>query len=181
VTPEIVRVSPAVEHVKPDDVIYALSRQVGELLRSRRQTVAVAESCTGGLLGAAFTDVPGSSDYFVGGVIAYDNRVKIEQLGVPVAVLEREGAVSAATAAAMASGVKRLLGTDVALSITGVSGPGEEEDKPAGLTFIGLAASESTAERHQWHGDRWNNRRQSVIAALSLLDRTLAGDDDRRG
>jgi len=167
--------------VSRDREIFAISRRVGERLRERRQTVAVAESCTGGLLGAAFTDVPGSSDYFVGGVIAYDNRVKIQQLGVPAAVLDREGAVSAATAAAMASGVKRLLGSDMALSITGVAGPGEEEHKPAGLTFIGFAASESTTERHQWHGDRWNNRRQSVIAALSLLDRTLAGDDDQRG
>jgi PncC family amidohydrolase len=112
-------------------------------------------------------------------VIAYDNRVKSEQLEVPGAVIEREGAVSAATAAAMASGVRKLLGADVGLSITGVAGPGEEEHKPAGLTFIGLAAPEPTTERHQWHGDRWNNRRQSVIAALAMLNQTLAGDDAR--
>jgi PncC family amidohydrolase len=161
--------------VTPDQEIFAISRRVGERLRERGQTVAVAESCTGGLLGAAFTDVPGSSDYFVGGVIAYDNRVKIEQLGVPADVLEREGAVSVEAAAAMASGVKRLLGSDVALSITGVAGPAEEERKPAGLTFIGLAAGDATTERHQWHGDRWKNRRQSVLAALSMLDRSLAG------
>ena len=171
--------SSAAIEVRPDEEIFAISRRVGDQLRERRQTVAVAESCTGGLLGAAFTDVPGSSDYFLGGVIAYDNRVKIEQLGVPVEVLERTGAVSAETAAAMASGVQRLLGADVGLSITGVAGPGAEEHKPAGLTFIGLAGSESTSERHEWHGDRWNNRRQSVIAALSMLNRTLAGDDRR--
>lgn len=180
-TPEVVRVSPAVEPVKPDERVYDLSQQVGKLLRERHQTVAVAESCTGGLLGAAFTDVPGSSDYFVGGVIAYDNRVKVEQLGVPATVIEREGAVSAETAAAMASGVKRLLGTDIALSITGVAGPGEEEHKPAGLTFIGLAAAESTTERYQWRGDRWSNRHQSVVAALSMLNRTLVGAREGRG
>jgi nicotinamide-nucleotide amidase len=171
----------AVPEVKPDQEIYGLAQQVGKRLRERKKTVAVAESCTGGLLGAAFTDVPGSSDYFIGGVIAYDNRVKVEQLGVPASVLEREGAVSAETAAAMASGAKRLLGTDIALSITGVAGPDEEEQKPAGLTFIGLAAAESTTERHQWQGDRWSNRRQSVVAALSMLNRTLVGAREGRG
>ncbi|HVH64721.1 MAG TPA: nicotinamide-nucleotide amidohydrolase family protein, partial [Candidatus Acidoferrum sp.] len=138
--------SAAAIEVRPDQEIFAISRRVGDQLRERRQTVAVAESCTGGLLGAAFTDVPGSSDYFLGGVIAYDNRVKIEQLGVPVEVIERTGAVSAETAAAMASGVQRLLGADLGLSITGVAGPGAEEDKPAGLTFIGLAGSQSATE-----------------------------------
>jgi nicotinamide-nucleotide amidase len=177
----ITRETFAVPEVRPDQEIYGLAQQVGKRLRERKKTVAVAESCTGGLLGAAFTEVPGSSDYFVGGVIAYDNRVKVEQLGVPAAVIERFGAVSAEAAAAMASGVKRLLATDVALSITGVAGPGEEEHKPAGLTFIGLATSESTTERYQWHGDRWSNRRQSVVAALSLLNRTLVGAREGRG
>ena len=178
---KVTRETFAVPEVKPDQEIYGLAQRVGERLRERKKTVAVAESCTGGLLGAAFTDVPGSSDYFIGGVIAYENRVKVEQLGVPATVLEREGAVSAAAAAAMASGVKQLLGTDVGLSITGVAGPGEEEHKPAGLTFIGLAATEATTERHQWHGDRWSNRRQSVVAALSMLNRTLVGAREGRG
>src|SRR2546428_3587191 len=164
-TQEIVRESAAVMQAKPDEEIYALSRQVGERLRNRKETVAVAESCTGGLLGAAFTDVPGSSDYFLGGVIAYDNRVKSEQLDVPAAAIERAGAVSATTAAAMASGVRKLLGADVGLSITGVAGPGEEELKPAGLTFIGLAAPEPTTERHHRQGHRWDNPRQSLLAA----------------
>lgn len=178
-TAEIVRVSPVAMPAKPDEEIYTLSRQVGERLRHRKETVAVAESCTGGLLGAALTDVPGSSDYFLGGLIAYDNRVKVEHLGVPGAVIERDGAVSAATAAAMAAGVRNLLGADLGLSITGVAGPGDEERKPAGLTFIGLAAPAATTQRHQWQGDRWNNRRQSVLAALAMLNQTLAGDDAR--
>lgn len=167
--------------VRPDQWIFAMSQRVGELLTERRQTVAVAESSTGGLLGAAFTDVPGSSAYFLGGVIAYDNRVKIEQLGVPAEVIERVGAVSAETAEAMATGVKRLLGADLGLSITGVAGPGGDEHKPAGLTFIGLAESEVVTERHQLTGNRWSVRLQTVLAALTLLNRTLARFPDRRG
>lgn len=142
---------------------------MGERLRQLGRSVAVAESCTGGLLGAALTDVPGSSDYFLGGVIAYANQVKVEQLAVPDEVLRTAGAVSPETAAAMASGVRRLLRADIGMSITGVAGPGPEERKPAGLTFIGLAAPEPTTQRFDWTGDRWANRRQSVIAALDLL------------
>lgn len=158
-----------------------MSQRVGEQLMERRQTVAVAESSTGGLLGAAFTDVPGSSAYFLGGVIAYDNRIKIEQLGVPAAVIEHVGAVSAETAEAMATGVRRLLGADVALSITGVAGPGGDEHKPAGLTFIGLADANVISERHQLTGTRWAVRRQTVMAALFLLNRTLEGAPAGRG
>jgi PncC family amidohydrolase len=137
--------------------------------------VAVAESCTGGLLGGALTDVPGSSRYFLGGVIAYADRVKLEQLAVPPSVLRTHGAVSAETAAAMASGVRQLLRADIGVSITGVAGPGAEEGKPAGLTFIGVAGPLPTTQRFDWTGDRWANRRQSVIAALDLLARALEG------
>jgi PncC family amidohydrolase len=167
--------------VRPDQSIFAVSQRIGEQLKERRQTVAVAESSTGGLLGAAFTDVPGSSAYFLGGVIAYDNRVKIEQLGVPAATIERVGAVSAETAEAMASGVKRLLGADLALSVTGVAGPGGDEHKPAGLTFIGVAGPEAITERHELTGNRWSIRRQTVLAALNLLNRTLARVPEGRG
>ena len=157
----------------PDPEIFTLSQMVGKRLRDRRQTVAVAESCTGGLLGAALTDVPGSSDYFLGGVIAYANRVKEEQLGVPGDLIRGDGAVSAATAVAMAEGVRRLLGADIGISITGVAGPAAEEEKPAGLTYIGLADPRGRSHRYQWHGDRWTNRRESVIAALTLLSDAL--------
>ena len=137
-----------------------------------RKSLAVAESCTGGLLGAALTDVPGSSAYFLGGVISYADQVKLDQLRVPAATLRRYGAVSDETAAAMASGVRQLLHADIGLSITGVAGPDSEGSKPIGLTFIGIATQLTTStNRFQWTGDRWDNRRRSVIAALELLVR----------
>src|SRR2546425_3507835 len=113
----------------PDPEIYSLATQVGERLRRQGRWLAVAESCTGGLLGAALTDVPGSSAYFLGGVISYADRVKRDQLGVSEATLRRYGAVSEQTAAAMASGVRRLLHADVGVSITGVAGPDAEGSK----------------------------------------------------
>jgi len=169
--------------VPPDPEIFALAQQVGERLRRSGRSLAVAESCTGGLLGAALTDVPGSSTYFLGGVISYADRVKVEQLGVPEATLRQHGAVSEQVAAAMASGVQRLLRADVGVSITGVAGPEAEGSKPVGLTFVGIAAPTlpsaasgggevtTSTYRFQWTGDRWDNRRRSVIAALELLVR----------
>src|SRR6202035_1593768 len=164
--------------------MFALARQVGERLRRQGRSLAVAESCTGGLLGGALTDVPGSSAYFLGGVISYADRVKVAQLGVSEAMLRQYGAVSEQTAAAMATGVRRLLQSDIGVSITGVAGPEAEGAKPVGLTFIGIDAptlpspasggGESVVtHRFQWTGDRWDNRRRSVIAALELLVQTL--------
>ena len=157
----------------PDPEIFALAQQVGDQLRRQGRSLAVAESCTGGLLGAALTDVPGSSTYFLGGVISYADRVKADQLQVPEATLRQYGAVSEQTAAAMARGVRQLLRADIGVSITGVAGPDAEGPKPVGLTFIGIAAQASTVHRFQWTGDRWDNRRRSVIAALELLVQTL--------
>jgi nicotinamide-nucleotide amidase len=160
--------------VPPDPEVFALAQQVGERLRQHGQWLAVAESCTGGLLGAALTDVPGSSAFFLGGIICYADRVKVDLLRVPETTLRQHGAVSEQTAAAMAEGVRQLLQADIGVSITGVAGPDAEESKPAGLTFIGMAAADaSTTHRFQWHGDRWDNRRRSVIAALELLVRAL--------
>jgi nicotinamide-nucleotide amidase len=167
--------------VPPDPEIFALAQQVGERLRQLRKSIAVAESCTGGLLGAALTDVPGSSAYFLGGVISYADQVKREQLGVSDATLRRYGAVSEETAAAMASEVRQRLQADIGVSITGVAGPDAEGAKPVGLTFIGIATptlpspggggKSISTYRFQWAGDRWDNRRRSVIAALELLVR----------
>jgi nicotinamide-nucleotide amidase len=158
----------------PDPEIFALAKQAGERLRQRRQSLAVAESCTGGLLGAALTDVPGSSTYFLGGVISYADQVKVEQLQVPEQTLHRYGAVSEQTAAAMAAGIRLLMGADIGISITGVAGPNAEGSKPAGLTFIGVnTATEAITQRFQWSGDRWQNRRRSVVAALELLVQAL--------
>jgi nicotinamide-nucleotide amidase len=159
--------------VSPDPEVFALAQQVGERLRQHGQWLAVAESCTGGLLGAALTDVPGSSAYFRGGIICYADRVKVDLLRVPEPTLRQHGAVSQQTAAAMAEGVRQLLQADIGVSITGVAGPDAEESKPAGLTFIGMAIDVSTTHRFQWNGDRWDNRRRSVIAALELLVRAL--------
>src|SRR5207248_5601887 len=131
--------SDTVARAKPDEELFSIARRVGERLRARKETVAVAESCTGGLLGAALTDVPGSSAYFLGGVISYADAVKLEQLGVPDASLRQYGSVSEQTAAAMASGVRQRLHADVGVSVTGVAGPDAEGSKPVGLTFIGIA------------------------------------------
>ena len=160
--------------MRPTGPIIDLATQVGEMLRRQQRSLAVAESCTGGMLGAAITEVPGSSAYFLGGVISYADQVKMEQLKVPAETLATYGAVSQETAGAMASGVRTLMRADLAVSITGVAGPNAEGSKPVGLTFIGIATAEGThATRYQWSGDRWENRRDSTIAALTLLAQTL--------
>lgn len=149
--------------------------RVGAWLRQHQLTLAVAESCTGGLLGDALTDVPGSSDYFLGGVLAYNNRIKQQVLGVPAETLARHGAVSAPCAAEMAAGVRRLLGSDLALSVTGIAGPGGgTPDKPVGLTWLHLAAADAQrSSRAVWTGDRVANKQASAAAALHLLQTYL--------
>jgi nicotinamide-nucleotide amidase len=154
---------------------------VAEALRARRATVAVAESCTGGLLGARFTALPGSSDYFAGGVVAYANAVKTALLGVDDALLAQHGAVSAEVAAAMAEGARRATGASYALSTTGVAGPdGGTAEKPVGLVFLGCAGpGGSQAVRERFPGDRQSVREWTVARALHLLRETLAGDAAR--
>jgi nicotinamide-nucleotide amidase len=147
----------------------------GELLREAGLTVAVAESCTGGLVAKRFTDVPGSSDYFIGGVTAYSNKVKTEVLRVPAQLLVQHGAVSNEVAAAMAQGIGRLLGTDCALSTTGVAGPaGGTEEKPVGLVFVGSVVRGVTqVERLRLFGRRDQIRERAAMAAIDLLRRRL--------
>lgn len=149
---------------------------VGHFLRERGLTLAAAESCTGGLLSHRITDVPGSSDYYLGSVTAYANAVKEQLLGVPRDVLETRGAVSQETALAMARGARRLLGADLALSVTGIAGPGGgTPGKPVGLTYIALAAPDGEwVEEHRWTGDRSVNKAASASAALALLRWYLA-------
>jgi PncC family amidohydrolase len=148
--------------------------EVGRLLRERGLRVVVAESCTGGLLGAALTAVPGSSDYVLGGVIAYSNALKTALLGVPDELLQAYGAVSEEVARAMAEGARGRLGADLAVSITGVAGPaGEGEAKPSGLIWLarsgpGDAAPTRTQRLEGDHG-REGNRAAAVRAALRLL------------
>jgi nicotinamide-nucleotide amidase len=152
-----------------------LVRKIGDGLSRQQLTVAVAESCTGGLLAAALTDQPGSSAYFQGGVIAYSNGVKKSLLGVTDELLERHGAVSAEVARAMAEGVRRLLGADLGISVTGIAGPDADgTGKPVGLTHIWLAGEGPGDGRgFKFEGNRWENRRRAVDEALSLLQEHL--------
>lgn len=147
---------------------------VGRLLTERKLTVAAAESCTGGLIGHRLTQVPGSSAYVDRGVICYSNRAKSELLGVPPELIEKQGAVSAEVAAAMARGIRERAGVSVGLSVTGIAGPGgATPTKPVGLVYIGLNADdgESITKEHHFHGDRSVIKQRSSQAALDLLRR----------
>ncbi|MBW4554291.1 MAG: competence/damage-inducible protein A [Aphanocapsa sp. GSE-SYN-MK-11-07L] len=158
----------------------SLASVVGQLLQARHQTLSVAESCTGGGLGEMITQVPGSSGYFWGGAIAYDNRVKTALLGVEPEVLAQHGAVSGAVAEQMATGVRSRLGTTWSLSVTGIAGPeGGSPEKPVGLVYIGLAGPDGVIS-HQARfsairGRAWI-RRLSACAALDCLRRRLLTD-----
>jgi nicotinamide-nucleotide amidase len=155
-----------------------LASVVGKLLNGRGQTLAVAESCTGGGIGQAITTVPGSSRYFMGGVIAYDNRIKQTLLNVDPTVLDQHGAVSAEVAEHLAVGVRSLLQTDWGLSVTGIAGPeGGTSSKPVGLVHIGLAGPQGQPLSVQYQispqrGREWV-RQITVSNALDLLRRTL--------
>lgn len=150
---------------------YPLEKVVMNRFVRQRATLAVAESCTGGMLGSTLTSVPGSSDYFKGGVVAYSDAAKRELLGVPAETLKRFGAVSEPTARAMAEGVRRQLGTTCGLSITGIAGPGGgTPKKPTGLVFLGLASARRTLVRSfAFRGTRDAVRQRAVIGALDLL------------
>lgn len=156
--------------------LYRASAALGVALTDRGLTLATAESCTGGLLASLLTDVPGSSAYFVGSVVSYSNAAKMSVLGVPEDLLQTEGAVSAAVAAAMAQGVRRLLAADVGIGITGIAGPGGAgPEKPVGLVYLHLStAAGEWGERHIWPHDRQGNKQASAAAALALARRHLA-------
>jgi nicotinamide-nucleotide amidase len=148
---------------------------VVDLLRDRGLTLGTAESCTGGLLAARITDVPGSSDVFLGSIVSYSDSVKRERLGVPAEVLAAHGAVSAETAAAMANGAREALGVDVAVSITGVAGPGGgTEEKPVGLVYLhAVGPGGALARKLDFPGDRETIRLRSSVAALHLVRRLV--------
>jgi nicotinamide-nucleotide amidase len=145
------------------------------LLRERALTLATAESCTGGLVAARLTDVPGSSDVFVGSVVAYANEVKTGELGVPDEMLRAFGAVSAETAAAMAAGVRERLGADVGVAVTGVAGPdGGSAEKPVGLVYLHAAGpTREQAASFELPGDRETVRARATVAALHLVRRLV--------
>jgi nicotinamide-nucleotide amidase len=154
----------------------SLEEVVGDMLRERHNTLSVAESCTGGLLGERITSVPGSSAYFLGGFIAYVNRMKVEWLGVPEDIVAEFGAVSKETAEAMALGARRRTASTYALAITGVAGPdGGSEKKPVGTVFVGLADAAGCQVLHrQFFGDRTRIRQFATQMALDMLRRKIA-------
>lgn len=155
----------------PDESLVALAERLQAACLGAGTTVATAESCTGGLVAAAITAVPGSSGYFLGGLVTYADAAKSELLGVPTAVLAAHGAVSAQVARAMAAGARDRLGATMAISITGIAGPdGGTAAKPVGLTYIGLAsAGEVDVRRLSLDGDRSGNRQAAAEHALAWL------------
>jgi len=160
--------------------LVALAARLVAACMARGLTVATAESCTGGLVTHLLTEVPGSSACLRGGVVAYADEVKRDVLRVPAEVLAAHGAVSAQVALAMAEGARAVLGTDLAVSVTGVAGPGGGTPaKPVGLTYVAVAGPDGTeVERHQWTGDRTANKRASAEAALRLLARAADAPPD---
>ncbi len=153
--------------------------QLGHLLRSQGKTLAVAESCTGGLIARKITSVPGSSEYFIGGVVAYSNDLKERILSVPRQILDQVGAVSAETARAMAEGVAHLGHADLGVSVTGIAGPaGGSSTKPVGTVFIGLTDEKKTAVHcFQFAGERWQIQELSCQTAMDIIRRSLLNRD----
>jgi nicotinamide-nucleotide amidase len=152
-----------------------LSKTIGKLLTKKKLTLSICESCTGGMLGEIITTVPGSSKYFVGGIIAYSDKVKRTCSTVRTATLEQYGAVSAEVAQEMATGVRKKLKTDIGMSITGIAGPtGGTKKKPVGLVYIALLSKRNSIVKHFFFtGMRETVRKKACREALSLLHRSL--------
>ena len=149
-----------------------LEARVGAVLRARGWTVCAAESCTGGLIMHRLTNIAGSSAYVLGGVVSYSNEAKQKLVGVKEETLKAYGAVSEQTATEMVLGVRALFNTDIAVSVTGIAGPGGgTPEKPVGLTYIGLARRDQAAQvrRHVWRGDREAIKTASANAALEWI------------
>lgn len=155
----------------------SLEELIGRLLRQRAWKLAAAESCTGGLISHRITNVPGSSDYFLGGIVAYAYEAKEKLLGVDHNTLLTYGAVSRETVTAMARGARLALGADISISVSGIAGPGGGmPNKPVGLTWIGLSTTEGEDARcYVWQGDRIQNKELSAGAALQFLVNYLTG------
>ena len=158
----------------PEEV---LEVKIGALLRKRGLSLAVGESCTGGLVGHRITNVPGSSDYFVGGIVAYSYEAKESLLGVSWDTLEKNGAVSRETVIEMARGSRRALMADIGMAVSGIAGPGGGmPGKPVGLTWIGLCVEDfEEAWSYAWEGDRIQNKKHSAEQLLHLLVDYLQG------
>jgi nicotinamide-nucleotide amidase len=153
----------------------SLPEHVGALLAAQGKTLAIAESCTGGLAAELLTRIPGSSRYFLGGAVVYANTAKTTLLGVPEALLAEHGAVSAEVARAMAEGVRQRLGADLGLAFTGIAGPdGGTEQKPVGLVHWALASATGSVQRERvFVGGRLDIRRRAAFAGFDLIRRSL--------
>ncbi len=158
-----------------------LPQVVQRLMLDRGLTLAVAESCTAGLIGGCLTEQPGSSGFFRGGILAYADRVKTEQLGVPADLLADKGAVSQESVMSMAAGCRKRIGTDYAVAVTGISGPdGGSSDKPVGTTWIAVATPVALfARKYRFPADRERNRLLTVAAAVDSLRRVLEFGDGK--
>jgi len=162
----------------PDQELTALVTAIQARFLARGATVALAESCTGGIVAAALTAIPGSSGYFLGGVVSYSDEAKRDLLGVDAATLEAHGAVSAQVARAMAEGARGRFGAAVAAAVTGIAGPdGGTPEKPVGLTYVAVADADGVdVRRFVWPGDRAANRRDSAVAVLEALRDRVEAD-----
>jgi nicotinamide-nucleotide amidase len=154
---------------------FTLSEAVGRFLRANSLTISTAESCTGGLLASRLTDIPGSSDYMIGGITAYSDAIKEKQLHIPRRMLEEHGAVSLPVALQMAKSVATLMNTDIGVSTTGIAGPGGgSEEKPVGTVWVGFWSTEAHfALRAQFSKDRQMNKERSVALALEMVRRAV--------
>lgn len=162
-----------------------VEERIGDALREADQTLAVAESCTGGLVGSLLTDVPGSSDYFDRGVVTYSYDAKLQQLGVAREALDEHGAVSESVARRMARGVRDVAGTTWGVATTGIAGPtGGTDDKPVGTVFVGVAyagewgsrESYATVSRYEFDGDRLEIKEQIARQALRDVLAEVGGE-----
>lgn len=154
-----------------------LEFRIGSLLKEKKLTLATAESCTGGLVASRITDVAGSSKYFLGGIVSYSYEAKASLLGVSWDTLNHKGAVSKETVLEMAQGARKELGVDIAVSVSGIAGPGGgTPDKPVGTVWVGLATPSGEEARHfVWDGDRIRNKQLSSEAALQFILDYLEG------
>ena len=161
----------------------SLEQEIGDLLRRKGLTLGVVESATGGLISHLITNVPGSSDYYKGSVTAYSNETKIKVIGVKRDTIEKYGAVSHQVAEEMAQGGRKVLAVDICLADTGIAGPaGATPGKPVGLFYLGLAHQGGAfSQRHEFHGDREQNKRSAAEAALSWLKEYLISLGEFRG
>jgi len=155
-----------------------IEKRIGKMLKERGLKIAVAESCTGGLISSRITDISGASDYFEAGITTYSNESKIRLLNVPEDIIDRYGAVSEETAKSMAEGVKKTLHADIGVSVTGIAGPtGGTEGKPVGTVFIGLATKKATyVRKFFFDGNRLEIRRKTSDAAFMFVEEYLEGE-----